>query len=68
MNPNKLSQIKLHCTFIKAGNQTFHKHKQKLKNKKRGILKVESQVIYPSYKDFTKLNPKPGHSGHVPSS
>jgi hypothetical protein len=68
MNPNKLSQIKLHCTFIKGGSQTFHKHKQKLKNKKGGILKVESQVIYPSHKGFTKLNPKPGHLGHAPSS
>jgi hypothetical protein len=68
MNPNKLSQIELHCTFIKGGSQTFHKHKQKLKNKKWGILKVENQVIYPSYKDFTKLNPTPDHSGHVPSS
>ncbi len=68
MNQNKLSQIKLHCTSIKGGSQTFHKHKPKLKSKKGGILKVESQVIYPSYKHFTKLNPKPGHWGHAPSS
>ncbi len=44
MNSNKLSQIKLNCTFIKGGSQTFHKHKQKLKNKNGGILKVKSST------------------------